>query len=280
MEPRLPEDPAQLQSLLPEVMRFIRNRRASLLAELESLGGQAPAKEDLTVPLAAELGHECRHAVLQQLALDALSNWYRERSALEAAIAGAGKLASAGQHYYPQFLEPQEANEIMQCLEAERKPYMVKFNEAWRSTVATRPKCNMAEPIDGAWPAYKWGQVNDDLSLIEQPPEAVQKVARRLEERFGHPKGFLNIQLAMFFSLWHEPFSQESPGQGPLVREHGEDREQGTNLQSELGRAAEFRDRGSELARGVQARQDADLLRYPHGVGRSRGAQPGHEHGF
>ena len=87
----------------------------------------------------------------------------------------------------------------MRCLESERKPYMVKFNEAWRSTAATRPKCNMAEPIDGAWPAYKWGQVNDDPTFIEQPPEAVQEVARRLEERFGHPKGFLNTQLGTLY---------------------------------------------------------------------------------
>ena len=87
----------------------------------------------------------------------------------------------------------------MECLVKERPPYMVKNNEAWRATVTTRPKCNMAEPVDGAWPAYKWGQVGDDLSLIEPPPPLVQKVARRLEVHFGHPRGFLNSSIATFY---------------------------------------------------------------------------------
>jgi hypothetical protein len=87
----------------------------------------------------------------------------------------------------------------MECLVAERPPYMVKYNEPWRSTVATRPKCNMAEPVDGAWPAYKWGQVADDLPLIELPPRLVQGLARRLEEHFGHPKGFLNSPMATYY---------------------------------------------------------------------------------
>ena len=87
----------------------------------------------------------------------------------------------------------------MKCLVAERPPYMVKYNEAWRSTVATRPKCNMAEPVDGAWPAYKWGQVADDFPLVELPPRLVQDFARRLEKRFGHPQGFLNNQMATYY---------------------------------------------------------------------------------
>eukprot|EP00959_Pyramimonas_sp_CCMP1952_P267063 5583690-Pyramimonas_sp.AAC.1 len=75
-----------------------------------------------------------------------MSSWYRERSALEAAVAGAKEFACVGQCYYQQFLSPEEASALMECLVAERPPYMVKYNEAWRSTVATRPKCNMAKP--------------------------------------------------------------------------------------------------------------------------------------
>ena len=57
----------------------------------------------------------------------------------------------------------------------------------------------MAEPVDGAWPAYKWGQVADDLPLIELPPRLVTDLARRLEAHFGHPKGFLNSPMATYY---------------------------------------------------------------------------------
>ena len=102
-------------------------------------------------------------------------------------------------HYYPQFLTPEGAEALKECLVAERAPYLVKYNEAWRSSVKSRPKCNMAEPVDGKWPAYKWGQVNDDLPLIEIPPPLVQNLARRLEAHFGHPRGFLNSPMATYY---------------------------------------------------------------------------------
>ena len=136
---------------------------------------------------------------MQQLIRQAQSRWHQVRAELEAANAGAREFARAGQYYYPRFLETQEADALRECLVTERGPYMIKYNEAWRSTVATRPKCNMAEPVDGAWPAYKWGQVADDLPLIELPPRLVQDLARRLEKHFGHPKGFLNNHMATFY---------------------------------------------------------------------------------
>ena len=102
-------------------------------------------------------------------------------------------------HYYPQFLTPEEAEALKVCLVAERPPYLVKYKECWRTEVISRPKCNMAEPVDGKWPAYKWGQVKDDLPLIELPPPLVQKLARRLEAHFGHPRGFLNGPMATYY---------------------------------------------------------------------------------
>ena len=88
MEPRLPEDPAKLRALLPEVMSLIRSRRAALQAELAGLGGgHAPAAANSNEPAAAELECEENPAALQQLVRQALSQWYRHRSVLEAAIA-------------------------------------------------------------------------------------------------------------------------------------------------------------------------------------------------
>eukprot|EP00959_Pyramimonas_sp_CCMP1952_P409365 8579180-Pyramimonas_sp.AAC.1 len=184
MEPRLPQDPVQLRALLLKVLGGSRGRAAALQAELAGLGGHAPAPANPTEPSAEKLECEESPAALQQLIRQALKHWYRQRSKLEAAIAGT---------------KPEEADALMKCLVAERPPYMVKYNEAWRSTVATRPKCNMAEPVDGAWPAYKWGQVADDLPLVELPPRLVQDFARWLEKHFGHPQGFLNNQMATYY---------------------------------------------------------------------------------
>ena len=199
MEPSLPEDPAKLRALLPKVVSLIRSGRAALEADLAGLGAHAPAVANTTESSAAEFEREESPAALQQLIRKTLKHWYQQRSKIEAAIAGAKDFARAGQYYYPKFLENTEADTLMDCLVTERPPYMVKFNGAWRSTLATRPKCNMAEPVDGAWPAYKWGQVADDLPLIELPPRLVTDLARRLEAHFGHPKGFLNSPMATYY---------------------------------------------------------------------------------
>ena len=67
MEPRLPEDTAQLRAMLPKVMSLVRSRRADLLAEFAGLGGHAPATKDLAEPSAAELECEESPAALQQI---------------------------------------------------------------------------------------------------------------------------------------------------------------------------------------------------------------------
>ena len=82
--------PAQLRALLPKVMSAIRSRRASLLAELESMGGQAPTTADFPEPSRHELEREANAAALQQLILRAKSQWKEERASLRAAIEGAG----------------------------------------------------------------------------------------------------------------------------------------------------------------------------------------------
>ena len=82
--------PAQLRALLPKVMSAIRSRKASLLAELESMGGQAPTTADFPEPSRDELEREANAAALQQLVLRAKSQWKEERAALRAAIEGAG----------------------------------------------------------------------------------------------------------------------------------------------------------------------------------------------
>ena len=106
-------------------------------------------------------------------------------------------------YYYKGFLDPQQCEELMDCLLEECQPYMVKYGHVYRSTTASRPKCNMAEPIDVNgqlhWPAYKWGQVLDDLPLIQRPPPLVSDIARQLEKHFGHSPGYLNSPLATFY---------------------------------------------------------------------------------
>lgn len=81
--------PAQLRALLPKVISAIRSRRASLLAELESMGGQAPTTADFPVPSRDELEREANAAALQQLILRIQSQWQEERASLRAAIEGA-----------------------------------------------------------------------------------------------------------------------------------------------------------------------------------------------
>ena len=77
--------PAQLRALFPKVMSAIRSRKTSLLAELESMGGQAPATADFPEPSPAELEREANAATLQQLILRAQSQWKQERATLRAA---------------------------------------------------------------------------------------------------------------------------------------------------------------------------------------------------
>ena len=85
MEPRLPQDPVQLRALLLKVQEGSRSRTAALQAELAGLGGHAPAAANPTEPSAEELERE-ESPALQQLIRQALSQWYRPRSLLEAAI--------------------------------------------------------------------------------------------------------------------------------------------------------------------------------------------------
>ena len=82
--------PAQLRALLPKMMTVIRSRRASLLAELQSMGGQAPTTADIPEPSRDELEREADAAALRQLILRAKSQWSEERATLRAAIEGAG----------------------------------------------------------------------------------------------------------------------------------------------------------------------------------------------
>ena len=81
--------PAQLRALLPKMMSVIRSRRASLVAELESRGDQAPTTADFPEPSRDELEREANAAALRQMVLRAKSQWKEERAALRAAIARA-----------------------------------------------------------------------------------------------------------------------------------------------------------------------------------------------
>ena len=112
MEPLLPEDPAELRALLPEVVSLIRSGRAALEADLAGLGAHAPAVANTTESSAAEFEREESPAALQQLIRKTLKHWYQQRSRIEAAIAGAKDFARAGQYYYPRFLETQEADAL------------------------------------------------------------------------------------------------------------------------------------------------------------------------
>ena len=87
--------PAQLRALLPKMMTVIRSRRASLLAELESMGGQAPTTADFPEPSRAELERELDAVALQQLIRRVHSQWKKEGATLRAAIEEAREFASS-----------------------------------------------------------------------------------------------------------------------------------------------------------------------------------------
>ena len=80
------------------MMSVIRSRRASLLAELESMGGQAPTTADFPEPSREELEREANAAALQQLILRAQSQWKDERASLRAAVEGAKEFALVGKY--------------------------------------------------------------------------------------------------------------------------------------------------------------------------------------
>ena len=71
------------------MVRLIRSGRAALEADLAGLGAHAPAVANTTESSAAEFERE-ESPALQQLIRRALSQWYRYRSVLEAAIAAHG----------------------------------------------------------------------------------------------------------------------------------------------------------------------------------------------
>ena len=83
----------------------------------------------------------------------------------------------------------------------EQSPYIVRYNEAWRVPVKSRPKINWGiKNNDGYWPLYKWGQIAEDYGRIEDMPPQIQHVAEAIEQRFGHPPGYLNSALGTFHS--------------------------------------------------------------------------------
>ena len=72
---RLPKDPARLRALLRKVTGLIHSERDSLVAQIENLGGQAPETQD--DDYAEDPAVQIRQV---------LSQWYKERSALEALV--------------------------------------------------------------------------------------------------------------------------------------------------------------------------------------------------
>jgi alkylated DNA repair dioxygenase AlkB len=81
-----------------------------------------------------------------------------------------------------------------------QEPYIVRYNEAWKSPVKSRPKVNWGiKNSDGYWPLYKWGQIKLDYGKIADMPSQIQAVASLIEDRFGHPTGYLNQALATFY---------------------------------------------------------------------------------
>ena len=74
--------------------------------------------------------------------------------------------------------------------------------------VKTRPKRNwsLQRPSDGAFSLYKWGQEVADYALIEPMPELVQRLAQRLEDHFGHERGFLNNAMATVYETGKEQY--------------------------------------------------------------------------
>ena len=200
MAPRLPDDLAELRDLLPQVLGVVRSRRAALLADLARLGGQAPAAADFAEPSAA--GPECEDspAALQQLIRQALSCWYQQRNALEAAIQEASPVRSRkraraegiAEHspaapaepiglercFHKSFTPAELRERIWEYIQHETSPYHVNLRNG---PVKTRPKVNFSiarkEDEYEVFSCYRWGQHSEDWTPVEVPPACILELA-------------------------------------------------------------------------------------------------------
>jgi alkylated DNA repair dioxygenase AlkB len=68
-------------------------------------------------------------------------------------------------------------------------------------SVKTRPKRVWAlkDRRSGAFGLYKWGQEKADYPLVENMPELVKQLARKIEFVFGHPRGYINHAMATVY---------------------------------------------------------------------------------
>ena len=101
----------------------------------------------------------------------------------------------------------------------EQSPYIVRYNEAWRVPVKSRPRINWGlKHSDGYWPLYKWGQIAEGYDRIEDMPPQIQRVAEAIEQRFGHPPGYLNSALGTFYANGGDHFYRNPSRQRRLAR--------------------------------------------------------------
>ena len=83
-----------------------------------------------------------------------------------------------------------------------QQPIVVRWNEAFKSPVKSRPKIIWGtRNAEGWFPLYKWGQIAQDFGRVTEMPPQVQVVAKMIEDKFCHPAGYLNQALATFY--WH-----------------------------------------------------------------------------
>ena len=102
-------------------------------------------------------------------------------------------------YFHKSFLHGELLESTWKWLQTQ-EPYVVRYNEAWKSPVKSRPKINWGiKNSDGYWPLYKWGQIKLDYGKIADMPSQIQAVANLVEKRFGHPTGYLNQALATFY---------------------------------------------------------------------------------
>lgn len=100
--------------------------------------------------------------------------------------------------HFPKFLDTDLCSELWQFLKTV-KPKIVKHGP-YKANVTSRPKYIWGIANDaGEYPLYGWGQSKADYSLMADMNPLLLRVAALLEDKFSHPRGFLNLAMATFY---------------------------------------------------------------------------------
>ena len=102
-------------------------------------------------------------------------------------------------NFHKQFVNERLLAEVWGHIRA-TEPYLVRYRG---QDVATRPKVNFATATyEGPYvvhSCYRWGQHEEDWSLIEEPPRCILDLCSCVEEHFRLGRGFLNNMMLTYY---------------------------------------------------------------------------------